>query len=580
MLYPQTNTHRQMIDLSGIWDFRFDPDDKGREAGWAEGFTPGEKIAVPASWNEQFAEALDYLGTGWYQTEFMVPWGWADQRIYLRFGSVNYIGEVWLNGHYAGLHEGGHLPFVLEISDYLRPGTNHLVVRVDAGLVFDRVPPGGLGGAPDITFGRNGFPDTNYDFYPYGGIQRPVLLYTTPPAATIEDITVRTHIDDTTGQVEVITTHTGAATEVRVMLAGHGADIRAVGDKVTLIVPDAWFWSPDAPNLYNLTVELLDSDGVLDCYTLRIGIRTIAVSGHQLLLNGQPVKLYGFGRHEDFPVVGKGYLPALIIKDFALMKWTGANSFRTTHYPYSEQQMQLADEMGFLVINETPAVGLFFQAEGLQKRTALCEQYIRELVARDKNHPSVILWSIANEPHIRDQIAAAEPIFRAQYALTKLLDPTRPVTFVSYQGEPEALFDFMDVVCLNRYHGWYYDIDRTLDRALAAFERVLNQVNERFGKPVLITEFGVDTIPGHHAIQPELFSEEYQAEFLERYIRLMDSKPFVACQHIWNLADFKTMQQIVRVNGLNYKGVFTRDRKPKMAAHRLRALWSSRAESE
>ena len=108
---------------------------------------------------------------------------------------------------------------------------------------------------------------------------------------------------------------------------------------------------------------------MVDCYTLAIGIRTIAVESDQLLLNGAPVKLVGFGRHEDFPV-GKGLLPALIVKDYALMRWMGANSFRTSHYPYSEQMMDMADRLGFLVIDETPAVGLFFFEEGLENATA------------------------------------------------------------------------------------------------------------------------------------------------------------------------------------------------------------------
>ncbi len=138
---------------------------------------------------------------------------------------------------------------------------------------------------------------------------------------------------------------------------------------------------------------------MIDRYTLDIGIRTIEVDGDRLLLNGPPIKLLGFGRHEDFPVVGKGLLPALIVKDYGLMRWIGANSFRTTHYPYSEQMMQLADQLGVLVIDETPAVGLFFTEPGLEQRNELCKQYIRDLIDRDKNHPSVIMWSIANEPH-------------------------------------------------------------------------------------------------------------------------------------------------------------------------------------
>ena len=135
-------------------------------------------------------------------------------------------------------------------------------------------------------------------------------------------------------------------------------------------------------------------------------------------------------------MVGRGYLPALIVKDYALMRWTGANSFRTSHYPYSEQMLELADRLGFLVIDEIPAVGLYFREDGLEKRTALCRQYVRELLRRDRNHPSVIMWSLANEPH--SATALARPFFEQICRDAKALDPTRPVTVASLLGAGEA----------------------------------------------------------------------------------------------------------------------------------------------
>ena len=294
------------------------------------------------------------------------------------------------------------------------------------------------------------------------------------------------------------------------------------------------------------------------------------MDGDRLLLNGQPVYLKGFGRHEDFPVVGRGYLPALIVKDYALMDWLGANSFRTSHYPYSEQMLDLADRLGFLVIDETPAVGLYFREDGLEKRSALCQQFVREMVARDKNHPSVMMWSLANEPHSTPP--HARPFFEGLYRETKALDPTRPVTLVSFLGAGEQAFEFCDVVCLNRYLGWYSQ-GGNLDEGLELLSAELDALHEKFRKPVLLAEFGADAIPGQHAQPPEMFSEEYQAELVVRYIELLHQKPYVVGEHIWNLCDFKTSQGITRVGALNHKGVFTRDRRPKLAAHRIRTLW-------
>ncbi|HEY65420.1 MAG TPA: beta-glucuronidase [Caldilineae bacterium] len=577
MLYPQSNPLRQSIDLSGFWDFRFDPEDAGLSAGWANGFTGGYPIAVPASWNDQFEDWRDYLGPAWYQTRFDLPWGWEERRVYLRFGSVNYLAEIWLNGVRLGQHEGGHLPFEFDITPHVKREGNLLVVRVEGELAPDRVPPGNVPPDPLDTFAGINYPDTTFDFFPFCGIHRPVLLYAVPYDA-IADLTVVTEIVENRGIVRVHLDRTTAdSATARFVLRGHGtevmAELPAAEETVeaVLTVPGAAFWSPEEPNLYELAVELMRGGEAFDRYTLPVGIRTIAVEGDALLLNGRPLMLKGFGRHEDFPITGRGLVPAVIVKDYALMKWIGANSFRTSHYPYSEQMMDLADRLGFLVIDETPAVGLFFREEGLERRLELCRQYVRELIARDKNHPSVIMWSLANEPHSKRP--AAKAFFRDLYDLAKSLDPTRPVTVVSMLGETEEAFEFCDVVCLNRYYGWYTECGQ-LDKGCRKLSEELDALHAKYPKPLILTEFGADTIPGCHAQPPEMFSEEYQAEMLTRYIEILNSKPYVVGQHVWNMCDFKTGQSVRRMGGFNYKGVFTRDRRPKLAAHRLRELWT------
>ncbi|MFN2153003.1 MAG: glycoside hydrolase family 2 TIM barrel-domain containing protein, partial [Anaerolineales bacterium] len=301
--------------------------------------------------------------------------------------------------------------------------------------------------------------------------------------------------------------------------------------------------------------------------------REIKIEGDTLLLNSQPIYLQGFGRHEDFPITGRGYLPAVIIKDYALMKWVGANSFRTTHYPYSEQMMDLADRLGFLVIDETPAVGLFFAKEGYEHRLQLCRQYIQELVDRDKNHPSVIVWSLANEPHSR--LPEAKPFFRELYDLCKSLDSTRPATLVSYVGLEEESFEFVDLLCLNRYYGWYTESGR-LEDGYANLEKEIDALYAKFKKPLVLSEYGADTVPGHHAQPPDMFSEEYQAEMLAQYSRILRNKPYVVGEHVWNMCDFQTSQGVRRMGSMNLKGVFTRDRRPKLAAHRLREIWGKK----
>jgi len=213
------------------------------------------------------------------------------------------------------------------------------------------------------------------------------------------------------------------------------------------------------------------------------------------------------------------------------------------------------------------------RAGGLAKRLELCRSFVQELVDRDKNHPSVIAWSLANEPHSRRP--GAKEFFKNLYTAAKARDPSRPVTLVSYLGEEEKSFEFCDLVCLNRYAGWYTESGR-VEEGCARLSRELDDLHAAFRKPIILTEFGADTIAGCHAIEPEMFSEEYQARLLERTIQVLRTKPFVVGERVWNLCDFKTSQKVKRFGGMNLKGVFTRDRKPKMAAYVLQRLWKNR----
>lgn len=260
MLYPQSNACRQMADLSGFWEFRFDPDEVGAGQSWHTGFDLAEIIAVPASWNDQFADWRDYIGVAWYQTTFDLPWGWRGQKILMRFNAVSYLAEVWLNGERLGEHEGGHLPFVFDVTERVKDAGNVLVVRVDGKLAPDRVPPGELKGRAGAAFPTVNYPDTTYDFFPFCGIERPVLIYTEPQAA-ITDLTVVTEIDGADGVVRVQLACTAdVSLTARAALGGHGFTSAVEGvveggaGVLTVVVPDAALWSPEAPNLYDLRV--------------------------------------------------------------------------------------------------------------------------------------------------------------------------------------------------------------------------------------------------------------------------------------------------------------------------------------
>lgn len=576
MLYPRSNQYRQRIDLSGFWEFRQDPKGGGAEAGWHEGFDGARPVAVPASWNDQFEDLRDYLGNAWYQTRFDLPWGWEQQRVFLRFSSVSYLAEVWLNGARLGEHEGGHLPFEFDITPHMRREDNRLVVRVDGALDERRVPPGNVPYHPDDTYPEPSYPNANFGFFPYCGIQQPVFLYTRP-AGAISDIKVVTDLREGNGIVRVtVTRSTTDMTNVRVALSGFGAEVDKEVEtsqesvELVLSVPHPALWSPQNPSLYDLTVQLSTGLGVYDEYTLPIGIRTIKVEGNTILLNGEKLSLKGFGRHEDFPVTGRATVGAVVIKDLSLMRWMGANCFRTAGYPVSEEVLNLADRAGWLVIDESPIAGQAFAGMGLEKRYNLSRQIIKEFVNRDKNHPSVIMWSLAGEPHSR---RGASKLFLDRLRKDAMdIDKSRPFTVVSMVGLDEAAFDVLDVICVNLHPAWDTHPGQ-IKEGMAEFGEALDKLHEKWDKPMIVTEFSGEAMAGLHALPSEMWSEEYQAEIMASAVQVLRSKPYVVGMLAGPLADFKTPQSSVSPMGLNLQGIFTRDRRPKLAAHSLRTLW-------
>lgn len=591
MLYPIQNDRRNRLDLSGVWAFQIDPEQVGEKEQWFNTLPAPRPIAVPGSWNEQYADLYNYTDMAWYLLRAYIPQDWQGQHIFLRVGSANYFGRVWINGVIAGEHSGGHLPFAFNISDFVQWGSeNTIAIQVENTLMPTRVPAGNAGGM--IAGLGAGYPNTTFDFFPFAGLHRPVILYSLPPTH-IEDVTVITSIAGETGVVSVEVAQTAKTGSGHVTLRDNQQAIKAPltfqngRAKVQLSVPAARFWSVEDPHLYECSITLTDGSQAIDRYTLNVGIRTIAVQGNQILLNGKPVFLKGFGRHEDFYAHGKGLNLPLLVKDYDLLRWVGANSYRTSHYPYSEEEMQMADRQGFLIIDEIPAVSLPFGdgPENIQTRLAQCKQQLNELVIRDKNHPSVIMWSIANEPippNLRERMTGKDqsPIdpsltgfFVELYDLVRKLDSTRPVTLVGIMGSPLEWLAPADVVCINRYWGWYTNPGQP-EIGARMLSQELDSIHNALNKPIIVSEFGADTVAGMHSHPAKMWSEEYQAEFIRGYLDVAASKDFVAGMHIWNFADFQAVQSTNRVDGMNLKGVFTRDRKPKMAAHLLRERWA------
>jgi beta-glucuronidase len=587
VLRPQDTATRERKRLDGLWRFALDPAGEGRDARWFAGsLANAREMAVPASFNDIVADPAvrDYFGDVWYQTVVRVPRGWDGRRIVLRFESATHRATVWAGDAEVVSHEGGYTPFEADITTHVRAGEPvRITVVVNNTLSFQSIPPGVIEDTPAGQRQRYW-----HDFFNYAGIHRSVWLYQTHPVH-LTDVTVVTGLDGADGTVEYATEASATAQTHVVLRDANGRQV-AEGDGAsgTLTVPNVHRWAPGDGYLYDLEVRLAGDDGtVVDTYHQSVGVRTVKVSGNRFLINGEPFYFTGFGKHEDLSVIGKGHNDAFMVHDFELLRWIGANSFRTSHYPYSEDVLDYADRHGVVLIDETAAVGLnmglgggifggqgytTFSPETINDSTRQVHaQAIRELIARDKNHPSVVLWSIANEPE--SETEGAEAYFRPLFELARELDPTRPVSFVNVMLAPYGkcrVSQFADVLMLNRYYGWYTHSGDLPAAELAWEQELQGWASEN--KPIIITEYGADTYPGLHAIGGQPWTEEYQVEYLDMNHRVFDRIDAVVGEQVWNFADFATTSGVMRVGG-NKKGVFTRDRQPKAAAHALRRRW-------
>ncbi|XP_037069999.1 beta-glucuronidase-like [Pollicipes pollicipes] len=585
-LQPQDSEYRELRSLDGVWQFRLAP-----RADPERGFR-GLPMPVPSSYNDitEHASVRDHLGWAWYSTEAWVPRSWAGQRAVLRVGSAHYTASVYVNGALVVTHSGGHLPFAADVTDRLQPGQANLVtVAVNNTLTDVTVPQGRTVYKDNNT--NYVYPagyatlEYNFDFFNYAGIHRPVVLYTTPPTF-IDDVVVTTTLEnDGTATVKYhVSTSSrlsddSATIEVSLATPDGSVMAEAAGSTGSISVTAPQLWWPylmDAQpgRQYTLEVRMAAASGARDVYRQKFGIRQFSWNATTLAVNGRPVYIRGFGMHEDSDLRGKGLDLPLIVKDFNLIEWVGANCFRTSHYPYAEEIMDAADARGILVIDETPAVSLDYSATAGDDR--LLNEHLAALdgmIRRDKNRPSVFIWSLSNEA--KTSQPEAVPYYTRLVNYARTLDGTRPITAVlNTYPDAELVAPLIDVVCANRYFGWYSDTGHTEVIELQS-EHFFTLWHETFHKPVINSEYGADTVAGLHEEPTFVFSEEYQTQLMARNFHAfeaMRARGWFAGEMIWNFADFMTKQDTTRVVG-NRKGIFTRQRQPKMAAHLLRSRY-------
>ena len=496
----------------------------------------GPLINVPGAWNAAAAELRYYDGLIWFQRKFDAR-PEAGKRTFLRFEAVNYRAYVYLNGKEVGRHEGGFTPFVLEVTEALRAGDNRLVVGVDSSHDAQSIPT-------QIT-----------DWDLYGGITRKVSLVTTP-ATFIDDATLTLRPD---GRIagEVQLQGPQAANQAVTVAIGALGTARATTDangRALLDLPapkGLERWTPEKPTLYDVRFSA-NGDQVRD----RMGFRTIAVKGNQILLNGKPLFLRGISLHEE----EFGPNPARNMTEQAsrallheIKHGLNGNYVRLSHYPHSETTVRLADEMGLLVWSEIPVYWTVDWDNPAVLRKALVMQ--AETIYRDRNRASVILWSVGNET----PVSPSRTRFHGAMAdNVRALDPTRLVSaalLVERKGDvleiQDPLIDKLDVLAVNVYAGWYGP--DTLD-GIAKLR--WNVPGER---PLILSEFGADALAGHRGQGLKKFTEEYQAEYYRKTLAMAEGIPTLRGLSPWILKDFRSprREHPVFQNGWNRKGILS-----------------------
>ncbi|MFW5994774.1 MAG: glycoside hydrolase family 2 protein [Spirochaetia bacterium] len=597
---------REVESLSGEWRFTIDPYDTALRAGWPlaagaqklDGGGSGaggkaeevsarrppdydvdgwEAMHVPSCWNLADRAYFWYEGSACYFRTFDIALA-EDERVFLCFEGVAGDAYVFLNQKQVAYHRGGSTPFCVEVGGSLHSGTNTVFVVADNARGDDRVPM------------------SNTDWFNYGGIYRDVFLVRVPPTfirgyrvglSESGGISVQVDVDRGAGERggeavdtarvripelgvdEAISlsgsdreaTRPGSAGQTgSVGQAGSAGQTGGVAGNINLnLTPE--LWSPENPKLYDVELSVGD-DVVCD----RIGFRTIERRGRQIYLNGEPVFLRGVSCHEDDPALGKTSSEATIRRDLQTARELGCNFVRLAHYPHSREAARVADEMGMMLWEEVP---VYWAIDFANPATAAdAQNQLRELVLRDVNRASVIVWSVGNENPDSDE---RFEFMSALVDVARGVDGTRLVSAAClYNHEQNVISDRLaerlDVIGINQYFGWY-------DPAYEKLPDMLERSDP--DRPVVLTEFGGGALAGHRGTTEELFTEDRQREIYRRQIEAIRACSYVKGMTPWILFDFRCPRRTNRYQRFyNLKGLLAADhRTRKLAFGTLRAFY-------
>jgi beta-glucuronidase len=510
-------------------------------------FSAAPTLKVPGDWNTQVPELFNYEGVLWYQRDFEAQ-PKANTRTFLHVGAANYRSHVWVNQKQVCDHEGGYTPFDCEVTAVLHQGSNFVVIAVDATRIVDGIPSVGI------------------DWFNYGGLTRDVSLVTVP-AAFIDDYDLHLahgpgfdpHNTEITGYVHVL--NAPAGTVVTVDIPEAAANGIATTDtegnaRFTVKAAQLILWSPDNPKLYKVTLASGD-----DRLTDDIGFRDIRVDGTRILLNGKPIFLQGANMHAEAPIRGgRANTDGDVENIFAYLKQMHANFVRLAHYPHDERMERAADRAGIMIWSEIPN----WQHISFDKPEVYAKDVfmLKEMIRRDRNKASVILWSVSNETPNNP----ARTKFLTELAgEARKLDPTRLITSAIIGPKPDGmeminndpLCDALDVVGQNEYIGWYEMTPEDADNIHWTFPQ----------KPVIMSEFGAEAKSGNHGAVNQRWTEEQQVYVFQHQFVMLSKIPQLRGVTPWILMDFRSpTRNIPKLqDGYNRKGLISEDGKKKQA---------------
>ena len=561
---------RPDLPLGGRWDFRFDADNTGETDAWYEDNTAGpwQSIQVPGSYNDQFEGRRDYAGKEWYRTRFAVVPKPGEQAI-LKLGAVVLRAHIWINGQSAGATLLPLTPVEFDITPLLRKDgkDNLLVIETDNAKTAKGV----------LDQGWNGWQNDGGLVFPVSVIVHPPTYSTTHVTTTMNrdgswnaafDLVVRNH--SAMKKVRVSTAIMNG--EVTVWKSTDGLDLTGDETKLHLAttLKNPQPWSPESPHLYRWVVRI--GDATTPREEVSFGFRQVRIQGTSLTLNGKPLLLRGINRHSFYPGVGMAVPAAQTEKDFADIKALDANFVRLAHYPQPEEVYDLCDKLGLLVWTEIPIWQT--KADNLTD-PAIWSEYIQPMleasVTQHWNHPSVIVWSVANEiPTQRPEVA--ETVGR-EIAYVKTLDSSRLVTFASDKREKDVSFVPVDFIAINEYFGWYYGKADDLGG-------VLDQLHRKFpDKAIFVSEYGSESVAGWAPSptgKPDAkdYSLDFQAQFLRRHLEQIyapERRSFMIGGAPWLYNDFplptkgNVSDHPESLAYINAKGLVTQQREHKPA---------------